>query len=64
MKTSSFIGYISSVLIVLLLLDAVSAPAAHGQVTFAMPPTFAGLTPGFVADNGYGKPDILSWTVP
>jgi hypothetical protein len=48
-------------LIILSLLSAILAPVALAQFTFAMPPTFAGSPPGFVADfNGDGKPDILS----
>ena len=63
MKSSSLsIARIVRLLSILSLLGAISAPVSQGQVTFAMPPTFAGLTPGFVADfNGDGKPDILSW---
>jgi len=63
MKSSSLsIAHIVRLLIVLSLLGAISPPVAHGQVTFAMPPTFVGFLPGFVADfNGDGKPDILSY---
>jgi hypothetical protein len=63
MRSSSLsIAHIVRLLMILSLLGAISAPVSQGQVTFAMPPTFAGLTPGFVADfNGDGKPDILSW---
>jgi FG-GAP-like repeat/FG-GAP repeat len=63
MKSSSLsIAHIVRLLIILSLLGAISAPVAQGQVSFAMPPTYAGFPPGFVADfNGDGKPDILSY---
>ena len=48
-------------LIILLLLGAVAAPVALAQVSFFMPPTYAGTGSLFVADfNGDGKPDLLS----
>jgi hypothetical protein len=63
MKSLSLsVARIVRLLIILSLLGAISAPIAQGQVTFAMPPTFVGFLPGFVADfNGDGKPDILSY---
>jgi hypothetical protein len=62
MKSSSlFCAPFVRLLIGLLLLGAGSVLVAKGQVSFFMPPTYAGTGSLFVADfNGDGKPDLLS----
>jgi len=62
MKSSSLCNApLVRLLIVLSLLSAVSVPVSRAQVTFAIPPTYAGFGPLLEAEfNGDGKPDRSS----
>jgi hypothetical protein len=62
MKSSSLCNLpLVRLLIILSLLDAIALPVSRAQVSFLMPPTYAGIGALFEADfNGDGKPDLLS----